>query len=310
MKDTVAFLPQSKTALTRRQTRLAEYILENQDDAVFMTVAQLAEASGVSDATVVRLAQALGFDGFPEMKQHLRAALVTRLDTVSRLKRTASQIDNVNQLIASVVQQDSKNLLETAEHLDIDRIVGIAHVLKDTEDINIIGLRSAHSLAVLLSSTLGFLGKRVRLIVPGTGEIWREVSTISRNSVLIAISFPRYTRLTVEVAESVHRSGITVVSLTDSPFSPLAPCSDHLLTVQCHIDSFIESYVTILSLINALVTAIAFLGGEKAVRQLKRMEQMWDEKNIYHKPEKRDMPSWAIHSRPEQEKTSGKNCSS
>ncbi len=83
-------------------------------------------------------------------------------------------------------------------------IIRIAHVLKDAKDVNIIGLRSAHSLAVLLSSTLGFLGKRVRLIVPGTGEMWRDVSMISRDSVLVAISFPRYARLTIEVVETAH----------------------------------------------------------------------------------------------------------
>ncbi|MFZ3046771.1 MAG: MurR/RpiR family transcriptional regulator, partial [Desulfatirhabdiaceae bacterium] len=255
MNDTVALLPAPQIPLTRRQKKLAEYILQHTDDAVFMTAAQLAKASGVSDATVIRLAQALGFAGFPEMKQHLRVFRVNRLDTISRLKRTSSHIESVDELISSVVQQDAKNLMEISEHLDVDNIAGVARVLKDVEDISIIGLRSAHSLAVFLSSTLGFLGKRVRLIVPGTGELWREVSSISPGSVLVAISFPRYTRLTIEVAEAAHAAGIVVVSLTDSPFSPLARFSDHLLAVRCRIDSFIESSVSILSLMNALVPA-------------------------------------------------------
>lgn len=299
MIDTGALLPGTKAPLTRRQARLADYILQNADEVVFMTAAQLAEASGVSDATVVRLAQTLGFEGFPEMKRHLRASRVTRLDTVSRLKRTSQRIRSANELIAAVVQQDAKNLAETAADLNPDAIIRIARVLKDAEAIGIIGLRSAHSLAVLLSSTLGFLGKRVRLMIPGTGELWREVSTLARGSVLVAISFPRYTRLTVEVAEAAHRVGATVISLTDSPFSPLAPFSDHLLSARCRIDSFIESYVTILSMMNALVTAIAFLDGKKAVRQLRRMEQLWEEKNIYYQTEKRVLPSWAVESQAE-----------
>ncbi|MFH0993895.1 MAG: hypothetical protein V1844_00115, partial [Pseudomonadota bacterium] len=72
------------------------------------------------------------------------------------------------------------------------------------------------------------------------------------------------------------------------------PFSDHILTTRCRFDGFIESYVTILSLINALVTAVAFLDGEKAVTQLRRMEQLWEEKNIYYRAEKRDLPSWAV----------------
>jgi DNA-binding MurR/RpiR family transcriptional regulator len=297
--DPSALFPRTKAPLTRRQARLADYILQNADEVVFMTAAQLAEASGVSDATVVRLAQTLGFEGFPEMKQHLRSSRMTRLDTVSRLKRTSRRINSVDELIAATVQQDAKNLADTAADLNPDAIIRIARVLKEAETVNIIGLRSAHSLSVLLSSTLGFLGKRVRLMVPGTGELWREVSTISRGSVLVAISFPRYTRLTVEVAEAARRAGAVVVSLTDSPFSPLAPFSDHIMTARCRIDSFIESYVTILSLMNALVTAVAFLEGKKAVKQLRRMEQLWEEKNIYYQAEKRVLPSWAAESQPE-----------
>jgi DNA-binding MurR/RpiR family transcriptional regulator len=292
--DPSALFPRTKAALTRRQARLTDYILQNADEVVFMTAAQLAAASGVSDATVVRLAQTLGFAGFPEMKQHLRSAMMSRLDTVSRLKRTSRHINRVEELIAAVVQQDAKNLAETAADLNPEAIIGIARVLKEAEAVNIIGLRSAHSLAVLLASTLGFIGKRVRLIAPGTGEMWREVSTISRGAVLVAISFPRYTRLTVEVAAAARRAGAVVVSLTDSPFSPLAPFSDHLLTARCRIDSFIESYVSMLSLVNALVTAIAFLDRQKAVKQLRRMEQLWEEKNIYYQAEKRALPSWAI----------------
>ena len=77
----------------------------------------------------------------------------------------------MEELISMMVQQDAKNLAETAENIDTSNIIRIALVLKDAKDISILGLRSAHSLAVLLSSTLGFLGKRVRLIVPGTGEM-------------------------------------------------------------------------------------------------------------------------------------------
>ncbi len=296
MNNPDALLPLPITPMTRLQARLADFILQHADEVVFMTVAQLAEVSGVSDATVVRLAQTLGFEGFPEMKHHLRSFMMAGNDTVSRLKQTSQNINSVDELISVMVQQDAKNLAETAENLDTRNIIRIAHVLKDAKDINILGLRSAHSLAVLLSSTLGFLGKRVRLIVPGIGEMWRDVSMIPHDSVLVAISFPRYTRLTIEVAEAAHRAGAVVVGLTDSPLSPLAPFSDHILTSRCRFDGFIESYVTILSLINALVTAVAFLDGEKAVTQLRRMEELWEEKSIYYRAEKRALPSWAVDS--------------
>jgi len=304
--EAASVLPPAPGLLTRRQTQLANFILHHAEEVVFMTAARLAEASGVSDATVVRLGQRLGFRGFSELKQHLRTTVLNRLDTVSRLKHSAQHIHSVHELITSVVRQDVKNLSETADLLDVDRIIHIAQRLKEAESIHIIGLRSAHALAVLLSSILGFLGKPVRLLVPGTGELWREVGMITRNSVLVAISFPRYTRLTIEVAEAARHAGAVVISFTDSPYSPLAPLSEYLLTARCRIDSFIESYVATLSQINALVTAVAFLDGQKALDHLRRMEQLWEEKNIYYQAEKRTLPSWAIRLPPVRKPSHGK----
>jgi DNA-binding MurR/RpiR family transcriptional regulator len=287
-----------KSPLTRRQSQSARYILHDSEEVVFMSAAQVAEECGVSDATVVRLAQALGFAGFPEMKQHLRADSFHRLDTVSRLKRTSRRTGSVEELVASVVAQDARNLAETAAHLDRDGIVRAARVLLNAREVGIVGLRSAHALAVMLASTLGFLGKRTRLIVPGTGEMWRDVSGISKDSVVVAISFPHYARLTLEVAETVRRAGATVVSLTDSPFSPLVPVSDLVLTARSRIDSFIESHVTALSLLNALVTAVAYLGGVESIRHLRQMERLWEAKNIYFQSEKRSLPEWAADAKP------------
>ena len=68
------------------------------------------------------------------------------------------------------------------------------------------------------------------------------------------------------------------------------------MTARCSFDGFIESYVTILSLINARITTVAFLDGDKAMIQLRRMEQLWEDKNIYDRAEKRDLPSWALDS--------------
>ena len=108
MNNPDVLLPLPITPMTRLQARLADFILQHADEVVFMTVAQLAEVSGVSEATVVRLAQTLGFEGFPEMKHHLRSFMMAGNDTVSRLKQTSQNINSVDELISVMVQQDAK----------------------------------------------------------------------------------------------------------------------------------------------------------------------------------------------------------
>ena len=293
MRSSPQGLFNTTTHLTPNQSRLLKYIVENAEKVIFLTTAQLARDSAVSEATVVRLAQVLGYSGYKEMKQDLSRFIMRRLDTVERFKSSAEGIHSVGDLMRAVIQQDKNNLTTLSQGLEQETLSRVAQILHNAPLIYLVGLRSAYSLAMFLKSGLTLLGKQVRMLTPETWELWRNVSQVGRGDLLVAISFPRYTRLTVEVAETVHRSGATVISLTDSSVSPLAAHSDHLLSAPCRIDSFIESYVPALSILNALITGIGFLNGGETVEHLQKMERSWDEKRTYQQLEVRSLPSWA-----------------
>ncbi len=279
--------------LTPNQSRLLKYVLDHRERVVFLTTAQLAQASAVSEATVVRLAQVLGYSGYKEMKQDLGRLIMNRLDTVERLKSSAEGIHSVGDLMSAVIRQDTNSLATLSQTLDGATLSEVARILHEASLVYLVGLRSAYSLAVFLQSGLTLLGKQVRILKPGTWELWREVGQVGRGDILVAISFPRYTRLTVQIVEAARRAGAKVISLTDSTVSPLAPHSDHLLCAPCRIDSFIESYVAASSVLNALITGIGFLKGTKAIEHLQKMEQIWDKQRTYHQIEVRSLPSWA-----------------
>jgi DNA-binding MurR/RpiR family transcriptional regulator len=285
--------------LTPRQQRIVAYLVDHPDEAVFLSASELGERLNASDATIVRLAQTLGFVGFTELKQHLRGLLLARLDTVTRLERAIRQVDSLESVLTAVMRADLRNLTQTAETVDIPALVSIVKLLARATEVNIVGLRSAHAVAHFLASALRFLGRRVRPLVPGVGDIWSDLSTLGPGSILFAISFPRYTRLTVEVAEAARKNGATVISLTDSLLSPLAAHSQHVLTARFRVDSYVESYVAALSLINALVTGVAFLDRANTMRHLKQMEDLWDEKGVYYANDGRSFPSW-VESEPEE----------
>jgi len=137
-----------------------------------------------------------------------------------------------------------------------------------------------------------FLRRRPKVLVPDTHDLWGEISLLGPGSVLVAISFPRYTRLTIEAARAAHEAGATVISLTDSTLSPLAPYSNHVLPACYRIDSLVESYVAALSVLNAVVTGIAFTDGSQAFDGLKRLESLWKDKGVYYEAENRTRPSW------------------
>ncbi len=271
--------------LTATQVRVVDYILANPDQAAFHTAARLGREAGVSDATVVRLAQALGFSGFRDMQRHLRGRIVSRLDTGSRLRRTTQSVSSLPDVLRAVMRADLANLAQTLETTSRHTFAKVVEQLRRAEEVHIIGLRSAHALAVFLASALKVLGRRVQLLTPGFDDVWSDLENLGPGSLLVAFSFPRYTSLTVEVAQAAQAAGATVIAFTDSALSPLATAADLVMPASFALDSYLESFVAALSLLNAIVTGIAFLEGRHALNRLSRLERLWKQRNVYYPEE-------------------------
>lgn len=287
-----ALLAKGPATLTASQKKVVDYLCSHSEEVIFMTAAQVARRLGISDSTVVRLAPALGFENFKEMKLYLRNQLMDRFDTVSRIERTIDKIDSVGDVLDAVMQADLNNLVRTAELVPKEAFVQTVNILRETGDLQILGLRSAHGLAHFLAMAMHFLGRRAKVLVPDTHDLWGEISLMGASSVLFAISFPRYTKLTIEAAKAAHEAGVTVISLTDSVLSPLAQYSNYVLPACYRIDSLVESHVAALSVLNAVVTGIAFMDGSRAFERLKRLESLWKDKDVYYEAENQPCPSW------------------
>ena len=113
-------LVDQRVRLTPSQRRIMQYIVDNYEEAIFLTASQLAHSVGVSEATVVRLAQALGFDGYPGMQSKFREGLQDRLSTVTRLEHTVDHVRQVGDVVVKVLQEDIQNLSQTLRDLPIE----------------------------------------------------------------------------------------------------------------------------------------------------------------------------------------------
>jgi DNA-binding MurR/RpiR family transcriptional regulator len=134
-----------------------------------------------------------------------------------------------------------------------------------------------------MTSALRFLGREVILLVPGTGEMWDQVRDLGSEDALVGFSFPRYTRLTVEVMEYAKERSARVLAVTDGDLSPLKRSALCSLMVPYRIDSYVESFTASLSLVNALVTALAFKSRDDNIHALSEMESLWEREGVYWK---------------------------
>ena len=154
----------------------------------------------------------------------------------------------------------------------------------EAKSIYIIGVRSSSALAQFLSFYFNHIFPNVRLInTTSRSEMFEQIMRIGPEDVFIGISFPRYSKRTVQASHFAARSGAKVIALTDSNQSPLAENADYVLMARSDMVSFIDSLVAPLSLINALIVAVGMKKHDEIARTYDRLEQIWDEYEVYEK---------------------------
>ena len=281
--DILSVMESMAPTLSKGQRRIATYIAESYDKAAFMTASKLGKAVGVSESTVVRFAMELGYDGYPTMQKVLQEMVMSRLTTVQRMGVTKDRIGDQD-VVSSVLQSDMDKLRRTAEQLNRDDFQDCVDAFLRARSIYVVGVRSASALANFAGYYLNYMFDNVHVITSSGGsEMLEKLIHVRSDDVVLAISFPRYSTSTIKGVQYCRQTGATVVGLTNSSLSPLAQICDHTLIAKSDMVSFVDSLVAPLSVLNALLVALA--SGKKDVVQknLDNLERVWDKYNVYEK---------------------------
>ncbi len=274
---------EKESSFSKGQKRIAEYIQHHYDKAAFMTAAKFGETVGVSESTVVRFAFEIGYDGYPMLQRALQEMIRNKLTSVQRIQLANEQIPP-GQVLETVLNQDIERIrrtLDETSHEDFDRAV---KAIVNAKTIYIIGSKSAAHLANFLFYYFNLIFESVRLVQASTtSEMYEQMLRISDKDVLIGISFPRYSKRTVEAFRYASDNGATVIAITDSEISPLCETADCALLARSDMASFVDSLVAPLSLVNALIVAIGLEMNDKICQTFEKLENIWEEYNVYEK---------------------------
>jgi len=261
------------------QKKIAEYILQNYDKAVFLTAKELGQTVGVSESTVIRFANLLKYNGYPQLQKAMQDMVKNRITTVERMQ--LSLLDKQSDILHRVFNTDINNIRLTMEKINqADFGIAVQEITK-ARNIYIISLRSATSLGFFLYFYLQLLLKNCKMVA-NTDMFLEELRSAGPQDLVIGISFPRYTRQTVEGLKFCRDRGAKLLAITDSLTSPLAHYSHHVLTAHSEQISFIDTFVAPLSLMNALILAVGIKEGAKTTQALSQLEETWHNFNIYH----------------------------
>lgn len=265
-------------SLSRTQKLVARYMLDNPSESLFMTAQQIAVKSKASEATVFRLATALGFNGFPELREALQKEAKSRLSTFGRLAEHGACGTRGNFVYESIVYEFEKALPALANSGG-DGARQLAKAIYASDAIYLIGLRSTRSFAIYLQYYLSWFFPHV--YTPENDFFENYLISAPPKSLVIGISFPRYTKLTLECIRAAGKIGLPTAAITDTESSPLAMAADMSVIVPCIHVAHLDSLMIPFGMANAILVEVANLLGPKALERLTALERIWEENNVY-----------------------------
>ena len=281
--DLLDSIREAMPRFSKGQKKIAKYIIDHYDKAAYMTAVRLGEEVGVSESTVVRFACELGFDGYPALRQTMQSAVRVHLTSVQRMEITSGRLGERARL-DTVLAEDEERIRYTSEHISRESFEQAVNALLGARRIYIIGMRSCSALAEFLNFYFSLMFEQVTLVRTTSGsEVFEQLMHISDEDVLIAISFPRYSTRIINAADYAVSTGAKLISITDGMSSPIAEKAYAALTAKSDMASFADSLVAPLSIINALIAAVAQKKNTEISEKLRKLEEVWDEYNVYAK---------------------------
>ena len=269
--------------LSKGQKKIANVILNNYDKAAYLTASRLGRLVGVSESTVVRFANELGFNGYSDFQRAIQELVRIKLTPNQRIEITKQRIGR-SDIRECVMESDINKIRFTLDNLDREVFSKSVDAILSAKTIYITGARSTEPLAKLLYYNLSMIFDNVRFITPtSSAEVFEQMFSLGSEDTLIAFSFPRYSSKMVNAVKYAKNNNAKVVVFTDSNISPLAEHANYLITAQSDMASFMDSLVAPLSIINAIVVEITRRRENEITARFDKLEKIWDEYDVYTK---------------------------
>lgn len=279
--DLIQCINENMPRLSKGQRLLANYILNHYEKAVFLTASKLGKIVGVSESTVVRFSNELGYDGYPKLQRALEELVKTKLTSVQRIEVTSDRLENQH-VLKSVLQSDAEKIRLTLEEIDEEDFDKAVDAILEAKRVYILGVRSSASLASFLGFYMNLMFDNIKLIhTNSVSEMFEQIHRLGPEDVVIGISFPRYSKRTLKAIEFAHTQKATVISITDSPLSPMTQYADYNLLARSDMASFVDSLVAPMSLINALIVALSMKKKTEIKESLEHLEKIWTKYQVY-----------------------------
>ncbi len=261
--------------------KIARYLLSHPEKIAFLSSAQLARQVGVSQPTVIRFSQALGFARYQNFSEAFQDLIKAELTSADRFNLSLESDRNDTDGASNIILREIMTLTQLNRAFpwaDFERAV--ARIVRSAE-VHIVGTRGSAALAQYFCYFLGKVKRHVHLVADGATAQYDKLLGMDRESLVVAVAFPRYPRETVEFVSCCRERGLEVLAITDKIDSPLVPLADHSIVIPITFSTIFDSYCSALCLFNMIITSVGKRNKSESAKLFQEFEKMALAQNFF-----------------------------
>lgn len=243
--------------LSKSQKKVALYVIDHPKRVAMASAQEVGVTIGVSETTVIRFCYSLALSGYAELQKMTREQLFSQESSLTTYQESKLALEQEPHFFEKVMEQDQRYIMETMKQIKEADYETAIERLSTAETVYVLGLRSSYTAANWLSYTLGLVRGNVQLLRPETEDVVQTLSQMNDHSVVIVISFHRYLKETIQIAQLAHKQGAFMIGITDSLLAPIHAFSDVLFPMYSPNKSTLDATASLFSFMNAIVAGLS-----------------------------------------------------
>lgn len=243
--------------MSKSQKKVATYVMDQPKKVAMVSAQEIGSEIGVSETTVIRFCYSLQLSGYSELQKIIREQLLFQESSLTTYQKSKVELEQQPHFLSKVMEQDRVVIAETMHQIKEEDYETAIEQLSKAETIYILGLRSSSAAANWLSYTLGLVRGNVQLMRPESEDVIQTLSQMNDKSVVIVISFHRYLKETIQIAELAHLQQAFIIGVTDSLLAPIHAYSQLLFPIYSPNKSTLDATAALFSFMNAIVAGLA-----------------------------------------------------
>lgn len=260
--------------LTNGQKLVAEYIINNPRQIVFCTAKEIGELSKTSETTVIRFCYKVGYTGYSQLQKAVQMSLIeANEDPIVKYREEINALEGRDNMVKRVMEQDIAFIEETLGNLSDKLYEKVITHLVEAKKRFVVGFRSSYGPASWFAFSLNIVRGDTFQYRGAIDDSTFHLSLMDEDSMVIAMSFPRYVQETLSFVSAAKKRGARILVITDNELAPLSEYADLLISIKAPTPIGLKGMPTIFSVLNVLISGVAYSRKEEVRHHISHYEE-------------------------------------